>query len=138
MRGPVFAIATMVGIALAQSPAAHAADPVRGKVLYEGQAVAAVAATSNAIAEEACRLIEIRYEVLPHVIEVEDAMRPDAPVLHPAMRTGGLEAPGTEPTNIAKRNRIGRGDPNAAFGEDRKSTRLNSSHEVPSRMPSSA
>lgn len=35
MRGPVFAIATMVGIALAQSPAAHAADPVRGKVLYE-------------------------------------------------------------------------------------------------------
>ncbi|MCO5106697.1 MAG: choice-of-anchor D domain-containing protein [Burkholderiaceae bacterium] len=35
MRGPVFAISTMVGIALAQSPAAHAADPVRGKVLYE-------------------------------------------------------------------------------------------------------
>lgn len=35
MRGTVFAIATMVGIALAQSPAAHAADPVRGKVLYE-------------------------------------------------------------------------------------------------------
>jgi len=89
----------------------------RDKALYEGHAVAAVAASSAAAADAALALINVTYEVLPHVIEVEDAMRPDAPVLHPAMRTGGLEAPGTEPTNIAKRNRIGRGDPNAAFSE---------------------
>ena len=44
----------------------------RGKVLYEGHAVAAVAATSPAIAEEALDLIEVEYEVLPHVIDVED------------------------------------------------------------------
>src|SRR5438874_3312929 len=38
----------------------------RGKVLYEGHAVAAVAAISQAIAEEAAELIEVDYEVLPH------------------------------------------------------------------------
>ena len=48
----------------------------RGKVLYDGHAVAAVAATSPAIAEEALDLIEVDYEVLPHVIDVEDAMKP--------------------------------------------------------------
>src|SRR4051812_36039642 len=38
----------------------------KGKVLYEGHAVAAVAATSPAIAEEALDLIEVEYQVLPH------------------------------------------------------------------------
>src|SRR6187401_2538423 len=47
----------------------------RGKVLYDGHAVAAVAATSPAIAEEALDLIDVQYEVLPHVIDVEDAMK---------------------------------------------------------------
>src|SRR5260370_40144257 len=41
----------------------------RGKVLYDGHAVAAVAATSPAIAEEALDLIEVQYEVLPYVID---------------------------------------------------------------------
>src|SRR2546430_10811239 len=48
----------------------------RGKVLYDGHAVAAVAAISPAIAEEAAELIEVDYEVLPHVIDVEEAMKP--------------------------------------------------------------
>ncbi len=54
----------------------------REKVLYEGHAVAAVAATTPAIAEEALKLIEVDYEVLPHVIDVDEAMKPDcaAPV----------------------------------------------------------
>src|SRR5260370_876587 len=46
----------------------------RDKVLYEGHAVAAVAATTAAIAEEAVGLIDVVYEVLPHVIDVEAAM----------------------------------------------------------------
>jgi CO/xanthine dehydrogenase Mo-binding subunit len=46
----------------------------RGKALYEGHAVAAVAAVSPAIAAEALELIEVDYEVLPHVIDVEEAM----------------------------------------------------------------
>src|SRR5271154_4739875 len=54
----------------------------RDKVLYEGHAVAAVAATSPIIAAEAIDLIEVEYEVLPFVIDVEEAMEPDAPVLH--------------------------------------------------------
>ena len=44
----------------------------RDKALYEGHAVAAVAATTQAIAEEALELIEVKYEVLPYVIDVED------------------------------------------------------------------
>src|SRR3954462_8882948 len=53
----------------------------REKTLYEGHAIAAVAATSASIAEEAAALIEVTYEVLPHVIDVDEAMKPDAPLL---------------------------------------------------------
>src|SRR5271156_3110428 len=63
----------------------------RGKVLYDGHAVAAVAATSQAIAEEACELIEVDYHVMPHVIDVEAAMKPDAPILHDDLFTQGLD-----------------------------------------------
>src|SRR6478735_6090098 len=48
----------------------------REKALYEGHAIAAVAATTEAVAEQALELIEVRYEVLPHVIDVEAAMAP--------------------------------------------------------------
>src|SRR6266581_1810219 len=51
----------------------------REKALYEGHAVAAVAATDAATAEEALALIEVDYEVLPHAIDVDEAMKPDAP-----------------------------------------------------------
>src|SRR5271168_217648 len=54
----------------------------REKALYEGHAVAAVAALSPAIAAEALELIEVEYEVLPHVIDVEQAMADGAPLLH--------------------------------------------------------
>ncbi len=47
-----------------------------------GQRVAAVAAETEAIAEAACRLIDVEYEALPAVFDPEAAMRPDAPVLH--------------------------------------------------------
>src|SRR5215467_9354103 len=53
----------------------------RDKVLYDGHAVADVAATSPHIAEEALRLIEVEYEVLPPAMTVEDAMAPNAPIL---------------------------------------------------------
>src|SRR6202142_3406851 len=53
----------------------------RAKVLYEGHAVAAVAATSKAIADEALSLMAVDYEVLPHVIDVDEAMKPDATLL---------------------------------------------------------
>ena len=52
------------------------------KVRFVGDRVAAVAAESRAIAERALRLIEVDYEVLPAVIDMELAMAHGAPVIH--------------------------------------------------------
>jgi len=82
----------------------------REKALYAGHAVAAVAATSPEIADEAVRLIEVTYEVLPHVIEVEAAMAPDAPLLHANMFTKGVTPKPDKPSNIAQKIVMGRGD----------------------------
>jgi CO/xanthine dehydrogenase Mo-binding subunit len=89
----------------------------RDKALYDGHAVAAVAAVSAAIADAALGLIKVTYEVLPHVLEVEAAMSPDAPVLHAHVFTEGLETKPTVASNIVKRNRIARGDAQAAFAK---------------------
>ena len=86
----------------------------REKVLYEGHAVAAVAAASKSIADEALSLIAVDYEVLPHVIDVDDAMKPDAPLLFPNLITRGVEPP-PAPSNIAKRNVFKLGDVDAGF-----------------------
>ena len=89
----------------------------KGKVLYEGHAVAAVAATSPAVAEQALDLIEVEYEVLPHVMDVEAAMAPDAPVLHDDIFTAGVEPKPTTPSNVSKVVRFAKGDIEAGFGE---------------------
>jgi putative selenate reductase molybdopterin-binding subunit len=52
------------------------------KVRYIGDRVAAVAAESEEIAEEALKLIKVDYEVLPHVIDPMKAMSEGAPVIH--------------------------------------------------------
>ena len=52
------------------------------KVLYKGHAVAAVAAISAHAAEEALGLIDVQYEILPHVSTVEEAITEGAPLLH--------------------------------------------------------
>jgi CO/xanthine dehydrogenase Mo-binding subunit len=89
----------------------------RGKALYEGHAVAAVAATSQAIADEALELLDVKYEVLPYVIDVEAAMAPDAPVLHDDLFTAGVEPKPTKPSNIAKRVYFHKGDAKAGFAQ---------------------
>ncbi len=89
----------------------------RDKVLYVGHAVAAVAATSPQIAEAALALIDVQYEVLPHVIEVEAAMAPDAPVLHDDMFTKGITPAPDRPSNVAQVHRLSRGDTAAAFSD---------------------
>jgi len=88
-----------------------------GKALYEGHAVAAVAAVSPAIAEQALDLIEVEYEVLPHVMDVEAAMAPDAPVLDDNIFTSGVEPRPTKPSNVAKMVRFAIGDVEAGFRE---------------------
>jgi CO/xanthine dehydrogenase Mo-binding subunit len=77
------------------------------KALYSGHAVAAVAAVSPHIAEEALRLIEVDYEPLPPLMTVQDAMAPDAPALVAGVENP--EAPG-KPTNIASHVQFARGD----------------------------
>ena len=52
------------------------------KVRYIGDDVAAVAAVSEEIAEEALRLIKVEYDVLPAVFSTEEAMKPGAPLVH--------------------------------------------------------
>ena len=89
----------------------------RGKALYEGHAVAAVAATTQAIADEALDLIDVQYEVLPFVIDVEAAMAPDAPILHDDLFTAGVTPAPTKPSNIAKVVTFKKGDIEAGFKE---------------------
>jgi xanthine dehydrogenase molybdenum-binding subunit len=99
----------------------------RDKVLYKGHAVAAVAAISPHIAEEALALIEVDYEVLPAVLNAHDAMREDAPILHerlmplanPHIRPGGLredDDPGLG-SNIANHFVFEVGDAEQGFRE---------------------
>ncbi len=89
----------------------------RTKVLYEGHAVAAVAATSSAIADAALELIEVTYEVLPHVIDVEAAMAPDAPLLDENLYTANVEPKPAKPSNIAKRVHFELGDVKSGFAQ---------------------
>jgi CO/xanthine dehydrogenase Mo-binding subunit len=87
----------------------------REKVLYEGHAVAAVAATTQAIADEALKLIKVDYEVLPHVIDVDEAMAPTAPLLFEDMITRGVDPAPQQPSNISKRIEYKMGDIAAGF-----------------------
>ena len=59
----------------------------REKALYKGHAVAAVAAVNPHIAEQAARLIEVDYEVLPAALTLHEALKDDAPILHENLTT---------------------------------------------------
>jgi len=87
------------------------------KVLYHGQPVAAVAARTTRLAERAAELIEVDYEVLPHVLDMQAAMQPDAPVLHDDMFTEGLTEKPDTASNIVQKMTITRGDVDAGFAE---------------------
>jgi len=87
----------------------------REKVLYEGHAIAAVAATNDAVAAQALKLIQVEYEILPHVLDVAQAMQPDAPLLHDNMYTIGVEPKPAQPSNVAKRVEFALGDVAAGF-----------------------
>jgi CO/xanthine dehydrogenase Mo-binding subunit len=97
----------------------HLSDNVlaRKKALYKGHAVAAVAATSPHIAEEALSLIRVDYRPLPVMTDVREAMKADAPLLHEDMVTESLGKPGGKPSNIAKQFQFQMGD--IAKGFDR-------------------
>ena len=94
----------------------------RGKVHYKGHAVAAVAADSVHIAQEAIKLIEVQYEPLPVVLDVLQAMRPEAPVLNNDVFTESIGMTADQqkrsgPTNIAKHFMFSQGDLATGFAE---------------------
>ena len=83
------------------------------KALYDGHAVAAVAATSQLAARDAAKAITVEYEVLPHVTDVDKAMEDGAPVI----RDGTAEASvpeGMHP-NVVRYHESGQGDLDAGF-----------------------
>jgi 2-furoyl-CoA dehydrogenase large subunit len=53
-----------------------------GQVRYAGEWVAAVVADTRALAEDAAELVDVAYEVLPHLVDPEEALRPDSPPVH--------------------------------------------------------
>ncbi len=87
------------------------------KVLYKGHAIAAVAATNPHIAEEACQRIDVEYEVLPPVLEVRQAMEPDAPLLHENLKTSSLGETADKPSNVASHLQHKKGDIEKGFAE---------------------
>ncbi len=89
----------------------------RDKVLYEGHVVAAVAAITREQAEAAAKAVAVTYEVLPHVLTVDEAMADNAPLLHEAMITKGVDPAPEEPSNIASKILHERGDLDQGFGE---------------------
>ncbi|RWN99188.1 xanthine dehydrogenase family protein molybdopterin-binding subunit [Mesorhizobium sp.] len=89
----------------------------RKKALYDGHAVAAVAAVDARTARQALKLIEVDYEVLPHVTDVDEAMKHSAPVLDDTIFTEGLEQKPVKPSNVTKRSQYGHGDIHEGFGQ---------------------
>ena len=97
------------------------------KALYKGHAIAAVAAASAHAAEEALQLIAVDYEVLPPVMDAQEAMQPDAPLLHErlagmttaSIRSGGVldDDDPRNGTNIANHFEFKLGDIDQGFQE---------------------
>jgi 2-furoyl-CoA dehydrogenase large subunit len=76
------------------------------KVRFVGEPVAVVMATDRYLAEDALDLIEVDYEPLPAVVDIEEAIKPGAPLLHDQI-----------PNNIYNHRFFKYGDPEKAFQE---------------------
>ena len=81
------------------------------KALFHGHPIAAVAAKTEEIAQKACNLIQVEYEVLPWAIEIDDAIKTDAPILHDFITFDG------KPSNIAGTLEHKKGDIEKGFNE---------------------
>ena len=101
-----------------------------GRVRYRGEPLAAVAADTEEIAEEACRLIDVEYEPLPVVSSIAEALAPDAPLIHPDWESYWAMPAIRREGNVLSRASLRRGDAAAAFAtadrvfEDRYETAM--------------
>ncbi|MEE8109640.1 MAG: molybdopterin cofactor-binding domain-containing protein [bacterium] len=92
----------------------YAVDRVR----FVGEAVAGVAALDEDTALEALELIRVEYEDLPAIFDAEEAMAPDAPLIHPDLGKYDYNAHVLVPqlgTNIANLTRVRKGDVEEGF-----------------------
>ena len=90
----------------------------RDRVLFVGEKVVAVAAVDADTAEEALLLMDVEYEELPAVFDPLEAMKPDAPVLHPDMDSyAGLPRPASQVNNVFAQNNWANGDVEQGFRE---------------------
>jgi CO/xanthine dehydrogenase Mo-binding subunit len=89
----------------------------RKKALYDGHAVAAVAAIDARVAKQALKLIEIEYEILPHVTDVDEAFADGAPLINDTIITTGVEPRPERPSNVSMRSQFGHGDVDAAMAK---------------------
>ncbi|HKJ28223.1 MAG TPA: molybdopterin cofactor-binding domain-containing protein, partial [Anaerolineales bacterium] len=78
--------------------------PYTDRVRFVGDQVAVVVAETEAIAAKACELIEVDYQDLPVLTDVDEARKPDAALIHPE-----------KDTNAYYHYRIDKGDVDAAF-----------------------
>jgi carbon-monoxide dehydrogenase large subunit len=74
---------------------------------WQGEPVAMVVASSRAIAEDACELIEIEYSPLDPACDMENALAPEAPVIHKEFGN-----------NLAWKREVNAGDVDAIFARD--------------------
>ncbi|MFT3771851.1 MAG: xanthine dehydrogenase family protein molybdopterin-binding subunit [Minicystis sp.] len=122
----VHVVTKVLGTAVLRDPSQE--EPSRFPIVrYVGQPIAAVAATTPEIAAEAIGLVKIDYEVLPFVVDLEEARKPGAPLVFPgpadqAGSAGGGGGPAGVPQtgNIHGPSKSGplgppRGDINAGF-----------------------
>ncbi|KAG1700493.1 Nicotinate dehydrogenase medium molybdopterin subunit [Nymphon striatum] len=87
----------------------------RKKALYDGHAVAAVAAIDAKTAKQALKLIKVDYKILPHVTDVDQAVEPKAPLIQEKLITGGVDPKPTKPSNIANVSQYGHGNTDKGF-----------------------
>jgi carbon-monoxide dehydrogenase large subunit len=87
-----------------------------GEVRFIGEKVAAVAADSEEIAEQAVNLIEVEYEETEPLLDPVEALRPGAKLIHPQVGSyKGLPKPLNEPTNDFIYITWGKGDIETGF-----------------------
>jgi len=89
----------------------------KGKVLYVGEPVAAVAAKTEAQARAACRLIEVDYEELPAILSPEDGLADGAPILHENLATYFKVFDAGSQGNLAARTVLEEGDVASAWDD---------------------
>ncbi len=104
-----------VGEGLTRLSYVHGNILARGKALYQGHAIAAVAASNPHVAQEAAKAIEVDFEVLPHAMTAPEGMAPDAEILHADLCTREFGEKTDTVSNVADHFRWTKGDVSEGF-----------------------